>query len=124
MDTTTIPTYGELSDYGLGKFQKNVDQLAYAASLDMPDDEEGTTEYNGHIALVTLYGERRPAISTAAHYGLTTEDTAFLAAQEAAIVETLNSGAVYVTWFTDRDTAITSFAASRADYATPEDWEY
>ena len=122
--TATIPTYGDLSDYSLGKFQKNVDQLAWAASLDMPEEEEGTTEYNGHIALVTLYGAKYPTANEVAQYEMTSEDVAFLAAQDSAIVETHPSGAVYVEWFTDGNAAQARFNAIRSDYATPEDWEY
>ena len=119
--TATIPTYGDLSDYGMGKFQKRVDELAYSVSLDGCDEEEGTTEYNGHIGLVM--GDFSPD-SIEGEWKFTVKDIIFLEEQEAAIVEAHPSGAVYVTWFTDGNAAQAEFNAIRSDYATPEDWEY
>lgn len=120
--TATIPTYGDLSDYSLSKFTKRVDELAYTVSLDGCDEEEGTTEFNGHIGL--LLGHLMPGPVLIDNIGLTPRDLAFVNAQQGAIVETHPSGAVYVTWFTDGNAAQAEFNAIRSDYATPEDWEY
>jgi hypothetical protein len=121
----TTTTYGDLSDYGLGKFQKNLDQLAYACIMDgTHDDTEGSDQYNGVLDLVTLYGAKNPTPGEIAQYDLTSADLAFLSAQTACVVETHPSGAVYVAWFTDGNAAQARFAAIRADYATPEEWDY
>jgi hypothetical protein len=117
--TTTVPTYGDLSDYGPGKFQKNADQLAYDAAQDCEIDFVGTTEYNGYLSLVSVdFATVRAEFG----YNLTDADVRFLADQQAAIVEFHPSGAVYVEWFIDADAARARFEHLRPDFELSADW--
>lgn len=114
---TTATSYGDLTDYGPGKFTKAIDEIAFIHSLEHEQDGAGDTEYNGYISLV--FGHFQ-ALST--RYGAA--DRAFLRDQSAAVVETMPSGAVYVSWFATTDEARAFFNASRASFELPDDWEY
>lgn len=117
-------TYGDCSDYGLGKFQKNIDQLAWEESLGgFAVEEVGSTEYNGHFALIGFSAAAMPTAAEIANYELTPTDLAFLAAQRAAVVETHPSGAVYVQWYDSADAANDEYAQRAHYYELPADWE-
>ena len=115
------PTYHELTRYGPGKFDLQIDTLAYEAIMHGVNDSCGDVDTIGeHISFVSMLPGHY-------HYNiekLSITDVTFLNAQRAAIVSEDSQGFVRVEWFEDADAARKKFDAIAAEIdalAEPED---